>query len=268
MKTTMILVSVLAATAVFLSVPSAHAELVSHSSEGVLFAETFEGQTLGATLDTAHISPDGQSEEWVTTVSGAGVAEAVNTLAYYGSQSAHIGRLPTGVAEVHADFATDITSGTLTAEFAGYVPSTVPGNVVPIQVRFDEDDEGVPGSDDDIAFQLRWNTNDNKLWYKDSGGNNADTGLAFTDDTWHVYKLEYNFAGTDSVVLTVDNGTPVVLNTLLEDPTLSFVNFRIAQDGGEFYFDATSDVPEPTSGALLGVAACGLALWGWRRRRG
>ena len=229
---------------VFALSPALLAVTISHNATTV-FDENFQNQVLGETLVTDNISPDGNFEEWITKVVGTGqvnsLGEVMGTNVVGHIQATD---LPADQAEGRADFFDDVTSGTLTVEFDGYIPSSVPAtNVVQTQVRFEEADEGVPGSDDDIAFQLRWNTMDNHLYWRPAAGGNVDTGVTFLRDTWQTYQFDYNFNGAnpDSVVVAVDGNSSGALGTIIEDPTIDFVMFRVAQDGGELFFDRVGE---------------------------
>jgi hypothetical protein len=138
------------------TVPTGHVALVTHSVSGVLFDENFEGQDVDGTPPvTGDITPGGNSEAWTGVLAaGGGVVDVLDTspFAPQGSKFMRLERPTGGTSEIHADFA-NVNSGTLTVEFAAYVPTNVAAHAVKFQVRFDR-----AGGSQEPAFQLRFNT--------------------------------------------------------------------------------------------------------------
>src|SRR5688500_695153 len=77
--------------AVLLAAPGAHAVLVTHSSAGTLFDETYETQVVASTPTTGLIDPNGNGESWGSSTTGSPVGSTLTWNAGSGGPAANEG---------------------------------------------------------------------------------------------------------------------------------------------------------------------------------
>src|SRR5688500_7374399 len=76
---------------VLVAAPGAHAMLITHSSDGTLFNETYETQVVNSTPTTGLISPDGNGETWSSSIGGSPIGSTLTWDAGAGGPAANEG---------------------------------------------------------------------------------------------------------------------------------------------------------------------------------
>jgi hypothetical protein len=250
----------------------ASAAVVTHSSLGTLFDETYEDQTVGATPATADIDPDGNGETWDVDISSGSIltrndASDAALDANEGEQYVRLERLA-NAANIYGNWASNVSSGDLTVKFAANVPGGQPDSSFVFHIDNLEGNTNLAGASFGLALrvsstgQVDRRVLDDPFW--------IDTGLDITPSQWQDWTIVYHLvpgAGNDSFDLTIDNNTANGLPTTNEIDSLGFVSrfgFRAGNDGTVAYVDAQV-VPEPASAAIL---AAGMTALLRPRRRG
>ena len=243
MKAGICLLAVLAGTV------ASRATLLTHSTSGTLFNDTFEGQTPGVAPVGANASPGGNGETWNAAGAPVTLANPSGPGAYEGNQYA---QLDTSGELLGAEASSFVSSGILTVQFAAYVGSQPAPAGTRVRMRFK--------IDNDISYNLTWDTANNDM--QDNGG---EIGLSFLRDTWQEYTVVYNYNTTgagmpndDTVTITVDGNTSGPRATDLQNTSIDEVDWRLVQTSDiAFYIDA---IPEPAGLALFGIGATLLAV--------
>jgi hypothetical protein len=249
--------------AVLLAAPGAQAMVVTHSTQGTLFDETFESQTLGVTPTTGNISPDGHGETWDFQPPAAGDA-TVRTwdnassppgpVAYEGDQYIRMQRvLSQGSANLVGNWTPAVSTGDLTLQFPLYVPSGQGGFA--FDIVLDELTGNAAPSEGAKAFELTLRSdgpNFRVIRLNPSFEDYSDTSVAFTPDAWHVWTIVYhqNAGGPESYDLSVDASSEIGIPALKNTSTLQRFFVRAAGNGTESYLDHIQ-IPEPASASLL-----------------
>lgn len=256
-----LVVSTLMSAACFGWVSSAFAVNVTHSVDGVVFSDGFEANSVGS--DPAGWTVVETNSTDVEVVQGGGSVPP----AYEGSK--HLDVRVSGSAR--RAFANTYTSGTITAEFAFYLPST--GDHDTIFTAFQHDNTGQAYTTTehwigfaDSQFINTWTNPDitNGLggvyYYPGTGpteynltaGGNSFT---FALDAWHEVSIAYNIADQSVSALTiiVDGITLDALPVASTIDTNSVQGFLLkSNSSGIGYIDAIPNpVPEPSSLFLL-----------------
>jgi len=255
---------------VLLAAPGAHAVLVTHSSAGTLFDETYESQVVASTPTTGLIDPNGNGETWGSSTTGSPIGstltwDAASPGANEGTQYVRLERVSGGTTNLVGNWDAPgapvaVTSGDLTFQFAVYIPEGAPTQAFSFVV--DELSGNAGPSDPAKAFELTTlldgpNFRVGRL--NSTFDAYINTSLFYTPGVWQDWTIVYHLSdpsGAETFDLTIDGNTDAGLPALKDVSGLQRFFMRAANNGSVVYADAV--IPEPTSAALL--AAGGLLL--------
>ena len=252
--------------AALLTAAPASGAVVTHSSLGTLFDETYESQTVGTSPITAGIEPDGNGETWDVDIASGSIltrndASDAALDANEGEQYTRLERLAGG-ANLYGNWASNVTNGDLTVKFAAYVPGGQADSSFVFHIDNLEGNTNLAEAAFGLALRVSSTGQVDRRVVGDPFW--IDTGLDIAPSEWQDWTVVYHLvpgAGNDSFDLTIDNNTASGLPTTNEIDSLGFVSrfgFRAGNDGTVAFVDAQV-VPEPAS-ALLVLAAGVLVL--------
>jgi len=210
----------------------AQAALITHSVDGVLQNDNFEGDTVGTA-----------PSNWFDAGSGIEAVVRDTVAAREGDQYASF---ETNNAKMSTVFGDKL--GVLTVEFSMNIPSS---GSTSDRTRLNIE-EGLTGNG--FVFQLRWDYTTSELEANLSGNN---IGLQFQRDVWQDYKVVVDLDAllASGVQVTLD-GVTQTTDKFNTGPTDQVTFWRV-NGGSDFYVDA---IPEPAGLALIGIGAALIAL--------
>jgi hypothetical protein len=254
------------------------AMLVTHSTQGTLFDETYESQIVGTTPTTPLIDPDGHGESWGSSFTGSPIGSTLTwdvasggPAANEGDQYVRLQRVSGGTTNLVGNWDAPgapvaVTSGDLTFQFAVYIPEGAPTQALSFVV--DELTGNANPNPDGITSKALELTTivdgaNLRIGRLDPTGNfYINTALFYQTNTWQDWTIVYHLSdpsGAETYDLTIDGNTDAGLPALIDVAGLQRFYMRAANNNSVAFVDAQNVViPEPASAALL--AAGGLML--------
>ena len=267
---------------------SAFAVKITHSTAGVLINDGFESNAAGA-------NPAG----WTVVEAGAANVQVVEAgfgtppapVAYEGTK--HLAAVNGSAGAYQSFIGGPYTTGTLTAQFAFYLPETAgQDNIFP---TFQDVSNGVGlskaehwfGFGDSVFINTFTNPDITAglggVYYYPGGGGGAGenteynltaggSSYTFAMDAWHEATVVYNITDrtVSALTITIDGTTldPIpVASTIDSGSVTGFQLFNNATTVGTGFVDAIEPVPEPSSAMIFVLGMIGFARFAIRGPR-